>query len=187
MKRIYADNESLYRDVGLSGESVKERFRLSLNLVFRKYLLNTPVRMAHFFGQTAQESYFFMVTREVAITASRAIKENHISIQSEEAGYLQITPDNRKQLMFFAERGQKGYYEGRTDLGNKDIRTLAERGWTINEEDIEYFSPHDRGYVMSCFTAFKGHEKTSVTVAQCLDYGELQSFKQLLGKVRIAQ
>lgn len=120
MKRIYADNESLYRDVGLSGESVKERFRLSLNLVFRKYLLNTPVRMAHFFGQTAQESYFFMVTREVAITASRAIKENHISIQSEEAGYLQITPDNRKQLMFFAERGQKGYYEGRTDLGNKD-------------------------------------------------------------------
>ncbi|MCO4856574.1 hypothetical protein MKD49_08780 [Herbaspirillum sp. WGmk3] len=69
----------------------------------------------------------------------------------------------------------------------KAIRTLAERGWTINGEDIEYFSPHDRGYVMSCFTAFKGHEKISVTVAQCLDYGELQSFKQLLGKVRIEQ
>ncbi len=69
----------------------------------------------------------------------------------------------------------------------KVIRTIEERGWTINEESIKYFSPHDRGYVMSCFTAFKGHEKISVIVAQCLDYGELQSFKQLLGKVRIEQ
>jgi hypothetical protein len=65
----------------------------------------------------------------------------------------------------------------------KVIRTIEERGWTINEESIKYFSPHDRGYVMSCFTAFKGREKINVTVAQCLDYGELASFKQLLSNI----
>ncbi|BEV15427.1 M23 family metallopeptidase [Herbaspirillum sp. DW155] len=120
MKRIYADKESVYRDVGQSGDTVKERFRLSLNLVFRKYLLNTSVRMAHFFGQAAQESYFLMATREVAIDVSTAIRENHISAQSEANGYLQITPTNRNQLLFFAEPGRKGYYEGRTSLGNTD-------------------------------------------------------------------
>ncbi|WP_288408730.1 hypothetical protein [uncultured Herbaspirillum sp.] len=120
MKHIYADKESVYKDVGQSGDTVKEKFRLGLNLVFRKYLLNTPVRMAHFFGQAAQESFLFMATREVAINVSNAIRENHISAQGEERGYLQITPANRNQLLFFAERGRKGYYERRTDLGNTD-------------------------------------------------------------------
>lgn len=120
MKRIYGDKESEYRDVGQSGDTVKERFRLGLNLVFRKYLLNTPVRMAHFFGQAAQESFFLMLTREVAIDGSNAIRENHLSARSEENGYLQITPNNRAQLLYFAEPGRKGYYEGRTILGNTD-------------------------------------------------------------------
>ncbi|ALU91146.1 M23 peptidase domain protein [Herbaspirillum rubrisubalbicans M1] len=120
MKRIYADKESTYKDVGQSGDTVKEKFRLSLNLVFRKYLLNKPLRMAHFFGQAAQESYFFMLTREAAIGVAKAIKENHISVQGEEDGYLQITAINRDQLLYFAESGNNGYYEGRVDLGNTD-------------------------------------------------------------------
>ncbi|WP_044528132.1 hypothetical protein [Herbaspirillum sp. B65] len=65
----------------------------------------------------------------------------------------------------------------------KVIRSIREQGWSINEEYIQYFSPHDRGYVMSCFTAFKGLENINVTVAQCLSYGELESFKKLLSNI----
>lgn len=120
MKRIYEDRETIYTDVSQSSQTIKERYRLSFNRVFRKYLLNTPLRMAHFFGQAAQESYYFMLVRESAIRVTTAIRDNHISIRSEEAGYLQITNDNRAQLRYFAEPGQVGYYEGRTTLGNTD-------------------------------------------------------------------
>lgn len=120
MKKIYEDREAIYTDVAQSSDTVKERYRLSFNRVFRKYLLNVPLRMAHFFGQAAQESYYFMLVRESAIRVTTAIMNNHISIQGEDGGYLQITNENRAQLRYFAEPGQVGYYEGRTTLGNTD-------------------------------------------------------------------
>lgn len=120
MKKIYENQDATYREVSQSADAIKEQYRLSINLVFRKYLLNTPLRMAHFFGQSAQESYYFMLVRESAIRVTSAIRDNHISIQGEESGYLKITSENRVQLRYFAERGQLGYYEGRVTLGNTD-------------------------------------------------------------------
>lgn len=120
MRRIYADRDAIYADVAQSADEVKERYRLSLNRVSRKYLLNTPTRIAHFFGQAARESYYFMLMRESAVGVTTAIRDNHISVQREEAGYLQITNENRAQLRYFSVPGQLGYYEGRTTLGNTD-------------------------------------------------------------------
>jgi predicted chitinase len=119
LARIYPD-EKLYTAVGQTGETYKERYRTALNQAFRKYCLNTKKRMPHFFGQAAQESYYLMLVRESAVRVSNAIRDNHISIQSETNGYLQVTPANRAQLAYFAEPGQTGYYEGRTTLGNTD-------------------------------------------------------------------
>ncbi|WP_411851233.1 hypothetical protein ACLB90_01110 [Stenotrophomonas sp. LGBM10] len=119
LAKIYP-NRAMYTDLGQDPDAVKERYRLSINRVLRKYLLNTPLRMSHFFGQAAQESYFFMVVREAAVGMAAAFNGNHISIQSEANGYLQITPANQQQLRYFAVPGQRGYYEGRTGLGNTD-------------------------------------------------------------------
>jgi predicted chitinase/murein DD-endopeptidase MepM/ murein hydrolase activator NlpD len=117
MARIYSD-ERVYTDVGQASATVKERYRPAINQVLRKYCLATPKRAAHFFGQAARESYYFMLVRESAIAVSNAIRTNHISIQSETNGYLKITPENRAQLRYFAEPGQLGYYENRATLAN---------------------------------------------------------------------
>jgi hypothetical protein len=63
------------------------------------------------------------------------------------------------------------------------IRSISEQGWSINEEYVQYFSPHDTGYSVRCFTAFKGQQNINITVAQCLGYGGLDSFKKLLSNI----
>ncbi|RFP60431.1 MAG: hypothetical protein BJG00_007040 [Limnothrix sp. CACIAM 69d] len=117
MARIYSD-EGVYTSVGQIGAAYKERYRPAVNHVLRKYCLASSKRAAHFFGQAARESYYFMLVRESAVSVANAIRTNHISIQFEADGYLRITPENRVQLRYFAEPGQLGYYEGRSILGN---------------------------------------------------------------------
>lgn len=117
MARVYSD-EGVYTSVGQSGAVYKERFRPAVNHVLRKYCLASSKRAAHFFGQAARESYYFMLVRESAISVVNAIRTNHISIQPETNGYLRVTPENRAQLRYFAEPGQLGYYENRATLGN---------------------------------------------------------------------
>lgn len=102
------------------------------------------------------------------------------------------TSSDKKQLLersgFRFKSGKPFFKETRLDViispdgvtKRENIRPFSEQGWSVNQENIQYFSPHDTGYVMSCFTAFKGRENINVTVAQCLSYGELESFKQLL-------
>lgn len=119
MAQIYSD-EALYTGAGQSGSTYKERYRPSVNRVLRKYCLNSSKRAAHFFGQSARESYYFMLVRESAIGVANAIRTNHISIQPETNGHLRITAENRAQLRYFSEPGQLGYYGNRTGLGNTD-------------------------------------------------------------------
>lgn len=119
MAQIYSD-EALYTGAGQSGSTYKERYRPSVNHVLRKYCLNSSKRAAHFFGQSARESYYFMLVRESAIGVANAIRTNHISIQPETNGHLRITAENRSQLRYFSEPGQLGYYENRAGLGNTD-------------------------------------------------------------------
>lgn len=119
LAQIYP-SDNVYTDLGQTSKSYKEKYRPAINAVFRRYSLDTPKRMAHFFGQAAQESYYLMLVRECAIKVSVAIKDGHISVQSEADGYLKITSENKTQLKYFAEAGQKGYYEGKKNLGNTD-------------------------------------------------------------------
>jgi len=86
LSQIYA--ESTYTSVGKTGEEYKERYRTSINNVLRKYALNTPFRISHFFGQCAIESYYMMVVRECSTAIGMAIKNNHTSIMPELNGYL---------------------------------------------------------------------------------------------------
>jgi predicted chitinase len=116
LAQIY--EESIYTSVNQHSVTYKDMYKLPLNTLFRKYMLNTPKRMAHFFGQAAQESYYLMIPRECGIGISDALKKGHISIELETAGYLQITPENKDKLKYFAIPGQTGYYEGKKNLGN---------------------------------------------------------------------
>lgn len=119
LRRVYP--ESVYTNVNKTIDDYIDLYKIHLNVVFRKYRLNTPNRMSHFFGQAARESYYLMVTRETSTGIADAIKHNHISIQPETNGYVQITPANATSLAYFAIPGRPGYYENRNDLGNTDV------------------------------------------------------------------
>lgn len=112
LAQIYA--ESIYAHVGKTGAEYKDLYRLSINTVFRKYGLNNEVRMSHFFGQSAVESYYMMVVRESSIGIAHAISTNHISIMPETNGYLQSPPAPVSAVAYFNQ------YEGNTGLGNTD-------------------------------------------------------------------
>ena len=58
-------------------------------------------------------------------------------------------------------------------------------GWSINQENIQYFDPHGAGYIISCFTAFKEQNDTSIVVSECLPYGQLEQFRALIGNLHV--
>jgi len=55
-----------------------------------------------------------MLTREASVGINSAIKNNHISVQTESAGYLQITDENKGQLKYLLR------YEGMKVLANTE-------------------------------------------------------------------
>ncbi|MFM0649015.1 hypothetical protein PQR14_32245 [Paraburkholderia bryophila] len=112
LAQVYA--ESNYTNVGKTGAEYKDRYRLSINKVFRKYGLNKSVRMSHFFGQAAIESYYMMVVRESSVAIANAISTSHVSIMPETEGYLRSPPASSAAVAYF------NMYEGNTGLGNTD-------------------------------------------------------------------
>lgn len=112
LAQIYS--ESNYTHVGKTGAEYKDRYRLSINKVFRKYGLNNEVRMSHFFGQSAVESYYMMVVRESSVAIGHAISANHISIMPESGGYLRSPPAAAAAVAYFH------MYENNVALGNTD-------------------------------------------------------------------
>ena len=112
LHQIY--RETPYKSVGKTHAQYIDIYQKSLNLILRKYLLNTPLRSSHFFGQIAQESFYLMLSRECSIQISAAIKNNHISIQPELKAYLQYTSENIKQISYLQR------YEGMKILANTD-------------------------------------------------------------------
>ncbi|WP_155627893.1 M23 family metallopeptidase [Burkholderia vietnamiensis] len=112
LSKIYP--ESKYQAVGKTGKEYKERYRLEINVVARKYGLNNSIRYSHFFGQCAVESYYMMAPRESSISVGVAIKKNHISVMPEDHGYLRSPPATAEDVESFLP------YEGRLSLGNTD-------------------------------------------------------------------
>ncbi|WP_258009322.1 M23 family metallopeptidase [Burkholderia ubonensis] len=112
LSQIYP--ESKYHSVGKTGKECKEKYRVHVNNVARKYALNNTVRYSHFFGQCAIESFYMMIARESAISIVSAIKRSHVSIMPEEHGYLRSPPAAPTDVAYFSR------YEGKTVLGNTD-------------------------------------------------------------------
>lgn len=56
LSRVYPNTKYPVRALNAEGrgrtpESIREEYRVSINRVMRKYLVDTPARMTHFFGQ----------------------------------------------------------------------------------------------------------------------------------------
>ncbi|MFL9877149.1 hypothetical protein PQR63_02050 [Herbaspirillum rhizosphaerae] len=113
LAQIY--DEKKYASLEKTSSEYKERYRSAMNIVLRKYALNTPTRSSHFFGQCAIESFYMMIVRESAIGIATAVKTNHVSIMPEVNGNLRSPPAAPADVAYFSK------YEGMTRLGNTDV------------------------------------------------------------------
>ncbi|MFD1561950.1 hypothetical protein ACFSHT_40930, partial [Paraburkholderia silviterrae] len=109
LSQIYPDLK--YSAVGKIGEEYREKYRVAINQVFRKYGIGNNNRGSHFFGQIAVESYYMMVVRESSVAIATAITTNHVSIMPELNGYLRSPP---AAVTYFNR------YENNSGLGNTD-------------------------------------------------------------------
>lgn len=91
---------------GRTPATIREQYRSEINKVARKYFIETPTRMTHFYGQGAVESLLLTLMVEGSANFSR--NPRHASFQPENNGYY--IPSNRNDYLF--------YLEGR--LGNVD-------------------------------------------------------------------
>jgi predicted chitinase len=57
--------------------------------------------MSNFLGQSARECYYFLVPREVSVSISNAILNNHITIRTESEGYLTSPPALPAEVSYF--------------------------------------------------------------------------------------
>lgn len=110
-KRIYPDSQYPITALATEGrgrtpDTIRNQYLIPLNLVTRKYFVNTPSRMIHFFGQGAVESMSLAMMMEGSANFSR--NPRHASFQPEDDGYY--IPTNPNDYLF--------YLEGR--LGNVD-------------------------------------------------------------------
>ncbi|RQR33606.1 peptidase M23 [Burkholderia sp. Bp9142] len=84
--QIYS--ESNYISVRKAGEQYRELYRGSVSRVARKYGIVNSIRISHFLGQVAVESYYMMAVREASIAVPVAVRDSHESIAIELGGYL---------------------------------------------------------------------------------------------------
>lgn len=84
---------------GRTAQSIRNDYRIELNTVARKYLVNTPIRMAHFLGQGAVESLYLCLMIEGSASFSR--NPLHPSFYPESAGYY--NPTNPHDYLFYLE------------------------------------------------------------------------------------
>lgn len=85
---VYPDNlypSSTLEKIGQSPASVRERHRLNINKVMRKYGINTAVKMSHFLGQGAVESFYLTLMIEGSVSFAK--NPQHASFLTEQNGY----------------------------------------------------------------------------------------------------
>lgn len=104
LARVYPDTK--YPMTALSNEGrgrtpaiVRESYRVEINSVKRKYLITTPVRMTHFYGQGAVESLFLCLMLEGSANYSR--NPRHASFQPETDG--RYIPASQNDYLFYLE------------------------------------------------------------------------------------
>lgn len=104
LARIYPDSKYPLRALadegrGRTPETVRETYRADINKVTRKYLVITPARLAHFYGQGAVESLFLCLMVEGSANFSR--NPRHPSFGSEDGGYYR--PASQDDYLFYLE------------------------------------------------------------------------------------
>ncbi|MGQ6547512.1 kinase [Serratia sp. IR-2025] len=85
---IYPDNiypVTILKKISKTPDSVRENYRSIINKALEKYLIVTPTRKSHFFGQGAVESYMLVLMIEGAASFSK--NPSHPSFGSEIDGY----------------------------------------------------------------------------------------------------
>lgn len=100
--------------------------------------------------------------------------------------------NNKSDLMnasgFYPESSKLKFDKTKLDVipspeqisSRKVSKPIEKNGWIINREDIQYFDPKGSGYIISCATALKYQEGNSIAVSECLPYGQLDEFIELL-------
>lgn len=84
---------------GRTPDSIRETYRVVTNRVARKYLIDTPIRMTHFYGQGAVESMMFALMVEGSANFNRNAR--HASFQPETDGYY--VPANQNDYLYYLE------------------------------------------------------------------------------------
>jgi predicted chitinase len=112
LARIYPDSKYPVRALNTEGRGrtpdlIREQYRVEINKVARKYLVVSPIRLTHFFGQGAVESMWLTLMLEGSAAYSR--NPAHASFQPETNGfYVPARPGD-----------YLSYLEGR--LGNIEV------------------------------------------------------------------
>ena len=104
LERIYPDAEYPVTALATEGRgrtpsTIRETYRTVTNAVARKYLINTPIRMSHFYGQGAVESMMFTLMMEGSASFDR--NPAHASFQPETNGYY--VPARQNDYLYYLE------------------------------------------------------------------------------------
>lgn len=92
--------------IGQTPKIIHEKYRNQINKTTRKYLVSTPARCTHFFGQGAVESMLLALMIEGSASFSR--NPTHASFQSETNGYYK--PASATDYLYYLE-GRLGNVE----------------------------------------------------------------------------
>ncbi|WP_313108900.1 hydroxyethylthiazole kinase [Atlantibacter sp.] len=107
-KCLWLDKNDLSRIYAGTSESVREKYRSSINTILIKYAMNTPIRAAHFLGQGAIESQNLNLMVEGSVSFSR--HPEHPSFADETNGYYSDPTDTYGYFYNYERDGN--------DLGN---------------------------------------------------------------------
>ncbi|HCB2206794.1 hydroxyethylthiazole kinase [Citrobacter farmeri] len=107
-KLIWLDKSDLSRVYSRTSESIREKYRASMNTVLAKYGMNNPERVAHFLGQGAIESLNLNLMVEGSVSFSR--HPEHPSFADETNGYYADPTDTYGYFHNYERDGN--------DLGN---------------------------------------------------------------------
>lgn len=104
LAKIYPDAEYPVTALATEGrrrtpDSIRETYRVVTNRIARKYLIDTPIRMTHFYGQGAVESMMFTLMIEGSANFNR--NPRHASFQPETDGYY--IPASQNDYLYYLE------------------------------------------------------------------------------------
>lgn len=160
---------------GRTPESIRETYRVITNQVARKYLIDSPIRMAHFYGQGAVESMMFALMVEGSADFNR--NPRHASFQPETNGYY--VPAGRNDYLYYLENrlgnieaGDGPKYRGR---GMKQLtgRENYSKYWVYRDwlDPATFTSPWWNPSRPNRAPAIDTPQDLSISAYNCIDAG----------------